>query len=87
MDIKTEEDDRRIKDKKEAALEARRASMVKRCDKKIARRRSQAEQREAILAEEWSRGRAAVEAKQEEIELAHRLAAELSQRRSKDLQM
>lgn len=84
MDIKTDEADRRIKDEKEAALEARRASMVKRCDSKIARRRSQAERREAILAEELSRAQAADEAKRE-VELAHRLAAELSRRRSKHL--
>ncbi|XP_024892914.1 vicilin-like seed storage protein At2g18540 [Temnothorax curvispinosus] len=82
IDIKTEEDDRRIKDEKEAALEARRASMVERCDNKIARRRSQAEQREAVLAEELSRARAADEAKQAEIELADRLAAELSRRKN-----
>lgn len=79
------EDDRRIKEK-EAALEARRASMMKRCDNKIARRRSQAEQREAILSEELSHV-ADVDARQEEIELTHRLAAELSRRRSTDLRV
>lgn len=87
MNIKTDEDDRRIRDEKEDALEARRASMIKRCDEKIARRRSLAEQREAVLAEEFSRARAADVAKREDIELAHRLAAELSRRRSKDLRI
>ncbi|XP_011699501.1 PREDICTED: meiosis-specific nuclear structural protein 1-like [Wasmannia auropunctata] len=85
VDAKTHEDDRRIKDKKEAALEAGRASMVKRCDNKIARRRAQAEQREVALAEELSRVQAAVEAKQEEIEVTHRLAAELSRRRNEEV--
>lgn len=82
MNPKEDVDNRKIK---EDALETRRASMVKRCDNKIARRRLQAEQREVILAEELSRAQAAVEAKQEEVELAHRLAAELSRRKSKDL--
>jgi len=87
VDVKTDEADKRIKDEKEAALEARRASMVKRCDNKIARRHSQAEQREAALAEELSRAQATVDAKQEEIEVAHRLAAELSRRKSKNLRI
>ncbi|XP_011863931.1 PREDICTED: axoneme-associated protein mst101(2)-like isoform X2 [Vollenhovia emeryi] len=81
VDTKVDQDDRKLRDEREAALEARRASMVKRCDKKIARRRTQAEQREALLTEERSRAGAAAEAKQEEIELAHRLAAELSRRK------
>lgn len=79
MDIKTDEDDRKIKEK-EAALETRRASVIKRCDKKITRR-SRAEQREAILSEKLSH--VAVDTKQEEIELTHRLAAELSRRKGK----
>jgi len=87
VDIKTDEADKRIKDEKEAALEARRASMVKRCDNKIARRRSQAKQREAALTEELSRAQATVEAKQKEMEVAQKLAAELSRRKSKNLRI
>lgn len=86
MDEKTDRNDKRIRDEKKDAS-ARRISMVKRSDQKRALRRSQAEQREAILEEKLSRARAAVEAKKEEIELAHKLAAELSRRRSKDLQI
>lgn len=87
MNMKTDEDDRRLRDEKRDLLEAERLLIMKRCDKKIVRRRSLAEQREAVLAEELSRARAADVAKQEDIELAHRLAAELSRRRSKDLRI
>lgn len=87
VDIKTDENDKRIKNEKEDALEARRAAIVKRGDNKIARRRLQTEQREAVLAEELSRAQKTAEAKQEEIEVTHRLAAELSRRKSKDLRI
>ncbi|KYN04695.1 PREDICTED: calponin homology domain-containing protein DDB_G0272472-like [Cyphomyrmex costatus] len=85
VDIKTDENDKKIKDEKEDALEARRAAIVKRGDNKIARRRSQAEQREAIIAEELSRAQKAIESTQEEIEVAHRLAAELSRRKNEEV--
>ncbi|XP_018313476.1 cilia- and flagella-associated protein 53 [Mycetomoellerius zeteki] len=85
VDIKTDENDKRIKNEKEDALEARRAAIVKRGDNKIARRRLQTEQREAVLAEELSRAQKTAEAKQEEIEVTHRLAAELSRRKNKEV--
>ena len=87
MDRKTDEYDKRIIDEKEDALEASRATIVKQGDNNIARRRLQAKQREAALVEELSNAQKAVEAKQEEIEVTHRLAAELSQRKSKDLRI
>ncbi|KYN23341.1 PREDICTED: meiosis-specific nuclear structural protein 1-like [Trachymyrmex cornetzi] len=85
LDIKTDENDKRIKDEKEDALEARRAAIVKRGDYKIARRRLQAEQREAALVEELSNAQKAAEAKQEEIEVTHRLAVELSRRKNEEV--
>lgn len=54
MDEKTDRNDKRIRDEKKDAS-ARRISMVKRSDQKRALRRSQAEQREAILEEKLSR--------------------------------
>jgi len=87
LDTKADENDKRIKDEKEDVLEASRAVIVKRGDNKIARRRLQAEQREAALMEELSNAQKAVEAKQQEIEVTHRLAAELSRRKSKDLRI
>ncbi|EGI69096.1 PREDICTED: cilia- and flagella-associated protein 53-like [Acromyrmex echinatior] len=83
-DIKTDQNDKRIKDEKEDALEASRAEIVKRGDNKIVRRRLQAEQREAALVEELLNAQKAVEAKQEEIEVTHRLAAELSRRKNEE---
>ncbi|XP_018059910.1 PREDICTED: meiosis-specific nuclear structural protein 1-like [Atta colombica] len=85
MDTKTDENDKRIKDEKEDVLEASRAVIVKRGDNKIARRRLQAEQREAALMEELSNAQKAVEAKQQEIEVTHRLAAELSRRKNEEV--
>ncbi|KYN33198.1 hypothetical protein ALC56_12531 [Trachymyrmex septentrionalis] len=85
VDRKTDEYDKRIIDEKEDALEASRATIVKQGDNNIARRRLQAKQREAALVEELSNAQKAVEAKQEEIEVTHRLAAELSQRKNEEI--
>lgn len=84
VDIKADEDERK-RDEKEVVLEMRRAAMVKRCDAKIARRHLQAEQRETCKKEKLLHAQRLIDLKQREIEVTHRLAAELSLRKSKEL--
>jgi hypothetical protein len=70
-------------DEKKAELEARQYKLMKQCDKKIAQRRLQAEQREACEKEKLLRAREAADLKQREIETSHKLAAELARRRGR----
>lgn len=78
VDIKKDE---RIE--KEVALETRRAEMMKQCDAKIARRHLQAAQQEICEKKKLLHAQKLIDLKQKELEVTHRLAAELSLRKSK----
>lgn len=82
---KVDDDEKRRKDEKEDRLLAAQVAMVKRCDEKVSRRRSRARRREVLEEESRSRAREAVERKRRELETTHRLAAELSRCKSKEL--
>lgn len=79
------EDD--AKKKKQIATKMRQNERVKRCEDKIARRHLHAKQREICKIEELSCVRETFDRKERETEMTHRLAAELSQRKLKQLQI
>lgn len=81
--VDTTNQEKKEKDEKEDELQRRRAVLMKRCDNKITQRRLQAEQREACEKETLLDTQKAINLKQREIETSHRLAAELSRRKSR----
>lgn len=85
VDIKMDEDDKKKKYEKEIELEMRRAAMSKPCDAKIARCHLQAKQRETCEKEKLLHAQKLIDLKQKEIEVTHKLAAELLLRKSKNL--
>lgn len=82
VDMTANEEERRI-DEKEKKLERRRDVLMQRCDKKILRQQLQAEQRQAYEKEKLMHAQRAINLKQREIETSHKLAAELSRRKSR----
>ncbi|GAB1860023.1 Serine protease snake [Camponotus japonicus] len=79
------EDDKRKKYEKEIQLEMRRAAMLKRSDAKIARCHLQAKQQETCEKEKLLHAQKLIDLKQKEIEVTHRLAAELSLRKNEEI--
>lgn len=85
VDIKIDEDDKRKKCEKEIQLEMGRIAMLKRCNAKIAQCHLQAKQQETCEKEKLLHAQKLIDRKQKEIEVTHKLAAELSLRKSKNL--